>query len=357
MQPGAPGREAGSPGPEMLIPEPESEPLVTDEPEQLQDTDGAVGFGDAAGLWSAASGLQSLDPAPAHVVAVESTSSTTGPMLREMVTVLVFTSAVRSDPSLCLLATTVGSFRHCPGLQGCRVVFVCDGWQATTTAIDRRGNLHHCPGKRIVETERARLYAERVDALQAAILRSHEGGEGAESALEWIEPHWEILRLPHWLCYGGALRVALDVVNTPLVLVVQHDFAFVSPIDLQPVAGAMLAHTFVEKQASLASACPSVQLYTSQGGPCPSLNYCGLLKKAQVHYAMSVRSRSALDIGDPISISIPGRSALVLDRLPQLYDSTHLAGAQHAFSNSHQQSQLSRGACFDLCARMIRSAA
>ena len=61
-----------------------------------------------------------------------------------------------------------------------------------------------------------------------------------------------------------------------------------------------------------------------------TINYCGLLKKAQLHYAMSVRSRSGLDIGPRVSVPVPGHSALILDKLPQLYDSTHLAGT-HSF--------------------------
>jgi hypothetical protein len=307
----------------MLTPEPELEP------EQLP---AAVGFGDAAGLWSAAAGLQSFPTAESAVAsapAVLHRSTADGlPPLREMVTVLVFTSAVRSDPSLCLLATTVGSFQHCTGLQGCRVVFVCDGWQSTPTAVDHQGIRRHCPGKRLVELERAKLYAERITALQDAILRSFHGADEGDEP-QWAAAHWEILRLPHWHCYGGALRVGLSLVSTPLMLVVQHDFAFVSHIDLRPVASTMLAHSCLAAEASDSTnhVSPSVALRTSHDETLPTLNYCGLLKKAQLHYAMSVRSRSALDIGAPVSVGVPGHSALVLDRLPQLYDSTHLAGA------------------------------
>lgn len=301
----------------MLTPEPEPEP------EQLP----AAGFGDAAGLWSAADGLQSF-PTPESAVTVQAPPAGLGtadslPLLQEMVTVLIFTSAVRSDPSLCLLRTTVGSFQHCTGLQACRLVFVCDGWQSTATATDCLGTQRHCPGKRVVEPERARLYADRIAALQDAIWSSFNGGDGEE----WVAPHWEILRLPHWHCYGGALRVGLNLVSTPLVLVVQHDFAFVSHIDLRPVAGVMLAHGCIVQETSTKDVSPSVRLHTAKDEAVPRLNYCGLLKKAQLHYAMSVRSRSGLDIGASVSVDVPGHSALVLDRLPQLYDSTHLAGA------------------------------
>ena len=304
------------------------------EPEPEQPPEEAVGFGDAAGLWSAAAGLQSFPTTNVPAVAVvaslpSSLPADRQPLLQEMVTVLVFTSAVRSDPSLSLLATTVGSFRHCPELQDCRVVFVCDGWQVTATATDHRGIRRHCPGKRIVEPDHTKLYAERILALQAAILCSYKRGLHSDGeAPEWVAPHWEILRLPHWHCYGGALRAGLDLVSTPLVLVVQHDFAFVSHVDLRPVAHVMLAHHWSTEETPTSGTLPSVPLHTLQGGACPRLNYCGLLKKAQLHYAMSVRSRSALDIGAPMSIRVPGHSDLVLDRLPQLYDSTHLAGAQ-----------------------------
>ena len=313
----------------MLTQEPELQP----EPEQTPE---AVGFGDAAGLWSAAAGLQSFptttDAAAAAVTSLpRSVQANRQPLLQEMVTVLVFTSAVRSDPSLSLLATTVGSFRHCPGLQDCRVVFVCDGWQVTASAADHRGIRRHCPGKRIIAPDHAKLYVERILALQAAILcnyqRSSLESSSDDEALEWVAPHWEILRLPHWHCYGGALRAGLELVSTPLVLVIQHDFAFVSHVDLRPVAEVILAHHCSAEATSTNGMPSNVAWHKTQGEACPRLNYCGLLKKAQLHYAMSVRSRSALDIGAPVSIRVPGHSDLVLDRLPQLYDSTHLAGA------------------------------
>mmetsp|Transcript_69048 Transcript_69048/g.174014 ORF Transcript_69048/g.174014 Transcript_69048/m.174014 type:complete len:756 (-) Transcript_69048:94-2361(-) len=276
------------------------------------DDDTGGGFGASAGLWSA---WTSRSPAAGEVRPAAPSRPQTAVGLADSLTVLVFTSAVPSDPSLRLLETTLGSFHNnAPALLGCRLIIVCDGWQTFPGPVlgpppplprrDGSSSSNRCPSTRVVKPDRARCYAERIDALQASIEASVEVGQDSKES--WVKPHWEILRLPHWHCYGRALRAGLELVTTPLVLVVQHDFAFVTPVDIGPVASSMLG-----PQHSL-------------NGP---LNYVGLLKKAQLHYATSVRSRSGLHIGARVSVPVPGHSPMVLERLPQLYDSTHLARA------------------------------
>ena len=56
-----------------------------------------------------------------------------------------------------------------------------------------------------------------------------------------VRGHWEILRLREWHGYGPALLAGLGLVTTDLVLVVQHDYAFVRAAPVAVIAAAMLA--------------------------------------------------------------------------------------------------------------------
>ena len=179
----------------------------------------AVGFGPSAGLWT---------PAPAAVAPPQKGAAAQCPPeslpLSAMVTVLVVTSPVRSDPSLGLLAATLGSFRHAPGLVDCRLLVVCsagpdpmtvdqaraipatsrarprpaplsvlgalpksdgqrrtavaprcDGWEAPRPAGERATVAagRRCPSSRTVERERARCYVARVRARGAGDMGRH----------------------------------------------------------------------------------------------------------------------------------------------------------------------------------------
>jgi hypothetical protein len=181
-------------------------------------------------------------------------------------------------------------------------------------------------------------------------------------APEWARGHWEILRLREWHGYGPALLAGLRLVATELVLVVQHDYAFLRAAPVAQIAAAMLA---ASAQPSAATSVVTVadaadelgsrsgllgdngsiggDVSTDGGGGCgggtahasrndncgncgppvesyqttssPSnrvplpksklpVNFVGLLKKAQVHYRNALRSRRGLDIGDPIPLSV-----------------------------------------------------
>jgi len=171
----------------------------------------------------------------------------------------------------------------------------------------------------MIPPDRTDAYVERVRRLQNAIELAAAADQ--DPAFNWALPHWEILRLPRWHGYGQALKAGLELVRTELVLVMQHDYAFVQRVDLPALARAMSA--------------PQVS-----GMP---LNYIGLLKKAQLSYRDAVRCRSGLDLGELITAPSGSSSCtrkvedkevaqsprsdqeVRLLRLPQLYDSIHLA--------------------------------
>lgn len=251
-------------------------------------------------------------------------------------TVLVFTSPTRCDPSLALLRTTVASFAHVPELRGAprrhRLIFVCDGWRQARPGAKQKAHQGLTP------PERSAAYADRIDRLQHAITAAGAGDPDSCSIGEaWCEPHWEIMRLAGWCGYGQALRAGLAVVTTALVLVVQHDYAFLQRTDLAPLARAMMS-------------------------PGSDINYIALLKRAQMSYQDAVRSRSGLVVserrvdiantaaaadggsnpefescdlpptdgadgtngGDGVDKDVASASLRLLE-LPQLYDSIHLA--------------------------------
>jgi hypothetical protein len=159
------------------------------------------GFGESAGLWSCAKGSRAHSDAPVG-------------SLESCMTVLVFTSPVRSDPSLGLLQTTLGSFAHVAGLGCCRLVVVCDGFKVRSDESTKTLSQSHAAHQGKATADGARAYCDRIKALQAAIEQKAnalteqvEAPEIASPALEWVYPHWEILRLPQWHGYGAALRV------------------------------------------------------------------------------------------------------------------------------------------------------
>jgi hypothetical protein len=180
------------------------------------DTEGAIngegaceklgGFGADAGLWSP------MPSAPIH-------RHRSDKLLESNVTVLVFTSPIRSEPSLGLLQSTLGSFSYAPGLEACRLIVVCDGWRGKSeqSTLTMSHGAHQ--GKHSVE--HARAYRDRIAALQHAIQQRqttlnertcNDAGSGYVGKCEWVQPHWEILRLAHWHGYGAALRAGLELV-------------------------------------------------------------------------------------------------------------------------------------------------
>ena len=56
----------------------------------------------------------------------------------ERLSIILTTSPVRSNPSTALIETTLESCHYCPGLLGCPLVIVCDGYKVCSLVADLR---------------------------------------------------------------------------------------------------------------------------------------------------------------------------------------------------------------------------
>lgn len=131
-------------------------------------------------------------------------------------TVIVSTSPAEHH---CLPATMLHILRSLQAnvvLAGCRKVIVFDALPSAGEArwAEESGALAESGG-RWVPRETASL-AERYEAYCCALEEAQDSGDPAMSGVE-------LLRLPEWGHLVGTVRYALDRINTPFVLLHQHD--------------------------------------------------------------------------------------------------------------------------------------
>jgi len=136
--------------------------------------------------------------------------------LRSQLTALVFTSPVASNPSLEMILAVIESFRFIPGLAECRLLITCDGAGKVCDEVR--------PKRGLVTAGLKARYDAFVERLRIAF--------GSHC----------ILALPEREGFGRAVRAALALVETPYVLICQHDNLFVRPVDLQSVVRVMEAN-------------------------------------------------------------------------------------------------------------------
>jgi hypothetical protein len=147
-----------------------------------------------------------------------------------MLTLLLTTSPVQSNPSTELLEGCLGSFAHVPALAGVRRIIVCDGCRETEAISGKRGfrsGWVTAPGARRYSDFKMKL--RELTANAAA---------GDDKAALWKDT--EILELNERSGFGFAVKAALPHVRTEYVIVVQHDRFFMRPLDLHPLLRAMV---------------------------------------------------------------------------------------------------------------------
>ena len=133
-----------------------------------------------------------------------------------------------SNPSTELLDRVIASFRLVPGLENAALIVVCDGY-----TVAKRCN---CKAGRI-SLEAAERYEAFVEAL------------GQREVV--------LMRLEERQGFGWAVKSALEAVQTPFVLVVQHDQEFINSFELKEVLDCMVEHPevkYVGLSSSLAEA-------------------------------------------------------------------------------------------------------
>jgi hypothetical protein len=204
--------------------------------------------------------------------------------LADLVTVIVTTSPMRSDPELGVLEIVFASLKLA-GLEECRKVLVCDHLEA-----DDRGN-----GNRVHAKDRKKQGLKVGHVSSAHLVRYRERLRMFRAA-EWASGV-EVLELESWHGFSRATERALAEVRTPLVCVIQHDLAFLRPVRLGPVAGALLQRRIDDNHVH----CVTFPRYK------------------QREYTVDLRLRTGLRVGSPCLVQTEA-GVVALTRLPQFLD-------------------------------------
>ena len=156
--------------------------------------------------------------------------------LHDEVTVVLVTSYTPACPSTALIEATLASFAFVPGLTSCRTVIVADGYIASCNSRKTKMG-------RLTAADAA-PYAAYVEALSERVVNAR-GGAAASCGRPLPEAlaHATVLALDSHHGFGWAVKAALNsgLVETPRILVVQHDRAFMRPFDLERAVGCMRA--------------------------------------------------------------------------------------------------------------------
>lgn len=136
------------------------------------------------------------------------------------ITVVFTTSPMRSDPELDVLERAFASL-SLAGLEQCPKILMCDHFTATNDP----------PGTKKVNLKAGCLPREYVERYHARLAQFKKA--------EWSNCV-QVVELPKWHGFALATQQALKLVQTPLVMIIQHDLAFLRKIDLLPVAAVLL---------------------------------------------------------------------------------------------------------------------
>lgn len=165
-----------------------------------------------------------------------------GPMppLEDLLTIIVTTSPIKSNPSTELIERTMETFIHAGPefAYKCRKLFVCDGVRRQddeTEKVSRKhANEKQAMRNGIVNTGQADNYQLFKQALRKLCEAASETSPFHNAAVEELEIRQG---------YGFALRHALrHCVSTPYVCVIQHDRTFMRPTPLKETMHAMWNH-------------------------------------------------------------------------------------------------------------------
>jgi hypothetical protein len=162
------------------------------------------------------------------------------PPLEDMLTIIVTTSPIKSNPSTEVIERTLETFIHAgPDFAyKCRKVFVCDGVRRKddeTTQVSRKyDNAKQSMRNGIVNSDQADSYQQFKDTLRQLCSSASETSPFNNGVVEELETRHG---------YGFALRHALQhCVETPFVCVIQHDRTFMRPTPINETVQAMWSH-------------------------------------------------------------------------------------------------------------------
>ena len=172
-------------------------------------------------------------------VASEETFTLRGdlPPLQDILTIVITTSPIKSNPSTELLERVFETF-YMGGEDfalKCRKVIVCDGCRTKDESVSNRHvNSKQAMRNGIVSSEQRDRYIEFKNALRKLCASAQPDSPFFNSDVEELKDRHG---------YGFALRHALrHCVKTPFVIVIQHDRTFMRPTPIRETLNAMWHH-------------------------------------------------------------------------------------------------------------------
>lgn len=156
------------------------------------------------------------------------------PLLEDLLTIIVTTSPIKSNPSTELLERVFETF-----IQGgkdfaykCRKVIVCDGCRKRGDAVSRKhNNIKQAMRNGIVDESQLRNYKEFKENLKSLCTSAREDSPFFNTHVEELESRNG---------YGFALKHVLhECVATPYVIVIQHDRTFMRKAPIRETLTAM----------------------------------------------------------------------------------------------------------------------
>ena len=147
-----------------------------------------------------------------------------GLLIEDLMTVVVVTSPVKSNPSTRMMQELLNYFRLVPQLVRCKKLIMCDGVKVVKVGASNKFRAGR------VTNEAAEMYKQYIANLQA--LAAEGDGEFARC---------EVIGLERRGGFGLAVKAALERVATPFVMVVQHDRSFVQSFPVEAVLASMCA--------------------------------------------------------------------------------------------------------------------
>lgn len=185
--------------------------------------------------------------------------------MNQLLTVIVQTSPIPSHPSTALLQALFRSFHHVKGLRECRILLVCDGCNEISS--DQEEGLKR--GK--VSSDSAIRYRQHLERLEREIRNAPFGG-----LVELL-----VLKERH----GSARAIELAVsthLETPFVMICQHDNLFVADVPLRSILTAMNENPWLKAVHFCATA---------------TLNY---IQKVKKRYGLDVQPRMVEELTFPL---------------------------------------------------------
>lgn len=148
--------------------------------------------------------------------------------IKEKLTIIITTSPIPSHPSTELLDIVFSSFRLVDGLYECRKIIIADG------TIDVEERLNVFSKKKPEQIKSGIVSLDLRNRYHKYLLRVQEKCNSSQ----YLET--ELIVQPQRNGYAKNLEIALNLVTTPLVMVVQHDQIFQRNIPLLETVEGML---------------------------------------------------------------------------------------------------------------------